>query len=97
RLLGDVVRETGRVRPGADGVLEDVDLLEAALLDERAGGEVLLVRLSRESDDQVARELDARAELAGLGAERQVLLPRVAAVHAAEHGVAARLRGKVQV
>ena len=84
-------------RAGARREGEDVQIGEAAVIDDLQRVREHLVRLGREAGDDVGAEDDAGAPRAQFRAECDRVFARMAALHALQNHVVARLQRQVNV
>ncbi len=96
-LHGNLIRHGGGGGTGARGVGEDVQISERQVCDEAAGGFEFGVGFAGESSHDVGSDGGGGHGSANLF-DLLAIVPRsIFAVHAAEHGVTARLQGHVCV
>src|SRR5689334_3506455 len=90
-LRRNLIRHRRSRRILALGVLEDEGVVESDFLDERAGLLKILLRLARESDDDVGRDQDAGLHASQLGDDFEITLASVAPVHLFQQTIRSRL------
>ena len=96
-LRVDLPRHLGGAGAGAGGVGEDVNLREAACAREVHGLPPFVLRLARETGDDVGADIQIRDSPPGLRQQAPEFLCMAASRHAPQHRVGAALQRQMQV
>ena len=93
---GTCRRHLGRRRARARRILERIGAGKTDLLDERQRRAEILFGLAGKADDEIGGERDVGPRGAQARDHREIVLPRVPAVHRRENAVGARLHRQMQ-